>query len=540
MTSALLLAELEVHYPASSTAGTLRASDSGYRSRETDSIGLQVYPPLLDTAFEIDRQISLGPGSSNTSATFGALRLINAEGQLDSLMAEANSDGRAVTVRRGRKLRDRRGIDLDPPYAALTPVFAGVAAPWFLSETHLEVPLRDARYFIEKPLQKHTYAGTGGYEGTEDMEGQLKPKLRGGRLVMVGSTPLGAPVANISPVLIDPVNLVWQVSDGPGLISAVYTGGDAANLTREPAVAELYTGTTYTAGPCPPGTWRACSRPDGLYVQLGSPVANGWQLTCSASGRFRTAGAFSTAAGLAVFLLTEELGVPDSLLDLTSFAALNESQTAACGDYWTGEVTGLDAVGPILASIGAKLVPTRDGRLRAMLLRPVPADAEPEATLTEADIVQVRVQQLPAPLDPPPYRWRVSWRRNYTVQQGSLDPDVTEARRQYIAQPEGYKTWTSAALEAAYQKPSDPEPVSTRLLQPTDAQAMANLYGALWGVPRRLYEVTVRIDVALARDLGQVIQLVYPLGELATGRVGLIVGEQIRSTEDTATLLVLV
>ena len=49
------------------------------------------------------------------------------------------------------------------------------------------------------------YGGTGGYDGTEELEGVRKPKLRG-------------LARNISPVLIDPVNLIYQYNDGPGQV----------------------------------------------------------------------------------------------------------------------------------------------------------------------------------------------------------------------------------------------------------------------------------------------------------------------------------
>ena len=56
---------------------------------------------------------------------------------------------------------------------------------------------------------------------------------------------------------------------------------------------------------------------------------------------------------------------------------------------------------------------------------------------------------------------------------------------------------------------------------------------------RRLYDVSLPLPLALARDLGDVVALTYP-GPLAAGALGRIVGEQIRTADSLATLQVLV
>ncbi len=113
---------------------TLRASDAGYRTRESDPGGLQVYPGVLDAAFEIDRRVSLDPATAST-AGFGAVRLLNAGRRYDAFALTRNSDSRPIRLLHGRKSFDpRRGILLDPPYGDLVPFFAGTATPWSLSE----------------------------------------------------------------------------------------------------------------------------------------------------------------------------------------------------------------------------------------------------------------------------------------------------------------------------------------------------------------------------------------------------------------------
>jgi hypothetical protein len=51
--------------------------------------------------------------------------------------------------------------------------------------------------------------------------------------------------------------------------------------------------------------------------------------------------------------------------------------------------------------------------------------------------------------------------------------------------------------------------------------------------------VAVPLPLALARDLGDVVSLTFP-GPLASGAVGRIVGEQIRTIDDLVTFQVLI
>jgi hypothetical protein len=99
----------------------------------------------------------------------------------------------------------------------------------------------------------------------------------------------------------------------------------------------------------------------------------------------------------------------------------------------------------------------------------------------------------------------------------------------------------STAVSNAWRRPSDPPLVETSLTNATHAAALATLLRDLWCVPgeRRLYDVAVPLSLALARDIGDVVSITYP-GPLAAGGVGRIVGEQIRTLDDLATLQVLV
>jgi hypothetical protein len=509
------------------SSDVLRASDVGYRSRSADTGGVQPYPPLLRSALSIDRQINLSLGASNAAAAWGGLTLSNADGRFDSLAGTYNSDRRAVRVLRGQRTWDAaRQLWLDPPRSSMSLVFAGLSRPWFLGDEGLTIEVRDATYWLERPLLSRLYLGTGAYEGTADMAGQPVPKVRGGLL--------GNPVNNVTPVLVDPSVLLYQVSDGPGGINFVYTGGDFSNMTRAPAVSDPYATT------CPPGQFRVISIPTGLYLQLGSPLSNGWQLTCDAYGHFPAAGAVSQTADVVRYLLTEEVGLPAEYLDLDSFAGAQASFPSISGDYWPQPVSAIDAIAPFLAGMGAQLVPTRDGRLRLAYIASLPSSPPITATFDSTDIVSIRPRQLPADLAPPPGRIRVSYQRNNTLQTNNLDPDVTPTRQQYLAQEYRTATYVSTPIQQSYRTAGDPPAIATRLLSQTNAQALTNRLALMWCAYRRLYDMVVPIDRALGVDLGTVVRITYPRGGFQSGLNGVVVGESIRGGETTSTLTVLI
>jgi hypothetical protein len=245
---------------------------------------------------------------------------------------------------------------------------------------------------------------------------------------------------------------------------------------------------------------------------------------------------------IAKLLMTEDMALPVSMLDVASFTAAQAATGARGGWHWSQPTTGIEAVEILVASVGAKLVPLRDGRLRVVLLTAIPPGTPPAATLSPIEIIGLQPVPLGLPLDPPPYRWRVGYNRNHTIQQSDLDPDVTAERRQFLATGDTFATWANTAILSAYRRPNDPDAFGTALLHPVFAQNLANQLGALWGVlpPRRLFEVALPIEIGLPIELGDVVALQYPIADLDAGALGRVVGEALRAADGTTVLRILV
>lgn len=511
-------------YTYAPASAPVYASDLGYRSRSTDSIGLRVYPGVVLSGLAVDRRVNLDPSRPGVAAAWGSVMLSNADRSLDSLVAVNNSDGRNIKILRGtRTFDDARGIYVDPSYSAFSLAFAGVATPWFLGETALTVPIRDASYWLERPFQASTYGGTGGLDGTANLKGVPIPKTRGGTV--------GNPVRNVTPVLIDPTNRIYQWTDAAGELVTLYEGGNAG-ITFQADVSDLYTGST-TAG-----QYRT-NKARGLF-QLGSSPARA--ITADVTGSFPVAGAVSALGSLVRYMLAEDCGLPSDLLDTSLVAGVDATRAGPYGWYWGPDavVTGDDAIARVMAGTTWVLYPKRNGKLSFMLLAD-PAIFAPQTDFNPSNVVAVTPQPLPAAVSPPPWRFRIGYQHNHTVQTTDLAGAVTDTRKQTLALVDRQTAAVSdSAVLAAYRRPNDPPPITSAALTSTDPAGAATGLHDLWSVVRRVFDVTVPAAVGVLRELGEAVTLTYPVGGLSGGAKGLIVGEQYRADDGVITFQVLV
>lgn len=502
--------------------GLLRVSDTGYLTRHDDPGGVIHYRPLLDTAIELDRQFDLDPLGYGYETAWGSLRLLNPDGQFDGLARGTDTDGRRVRVYLGAKAWDRkRQIHVDPAYAQLLLAFAGSAGPLELDEDAVLLPLRDRSYLLERVWQNDFYGGTGGRDGTEEIAELPKPRLRGG-------TPAN-PARNITPILVDPVSLIYQVSDGPGTIHAVYQRGYGGDIAFQGTTSNLYSGSTN------PGHYRVESTSNGLFFQLGSPPEG--EITVDACGHFRQAGAQTQIGAIVRYLMTEDLGLTGSDVDIGAWTSLDANYGYE-GAIYTGEEERLavEVLGEIMAGIGGRLLTGRTGRLRPYMLN-APEGLAREATFTDSEIVRVSPLPLPESVLPAVWRVRVGYARNHTVQTSDIAAAVTEARRQWLAHEWRYGSWSDPANAARYRRPPELT-IPSILTRKADAEHVASRLGAIWGAGRRLYDVELWMQ-PLDHDIGRAIVLRYPVAGLRDGRLAVIVGEQIRAGEQAVMMRVL-
>jgi hypothetical protein len=502
--------------------GVIRASDLGYISRPGDAPGQVVYPPTLSAGWAITRSARLEPWGSAGAASWGSLRLIALDGRYDALVASCTPDGRPVRILRGAKSFDRsRGLLRDPLYADLVPVFSGVAdGLWRRGETEVEIDLRDASYQGERPIQTALYGGAGGYDGTAGIKGQPKPFCRGGTASF--------PISNVSPVLIDPLNRIYQWNDGPGTLVQLFERG-APVFTFQANTTDLYTGTTAS------GSYRTdVSR--GLF-QLG--VTAQGIITADVTGAFPSGAMVGTAASIAQRILTETLAIDPQFLDLGSLIGLDAARPWTAGIYVTEATDAMTVVDGLLRSLNAWLAPARDGRLRATRMQ-APGTFNPMAAYDEGTIVKAPPRTLPALLTPPPYRIRLAHSRRYTTQDGDWAGAATDARKQLLADPWSYASWVSGTNIATYRKQNDPPPIETALLNPAEAQQVVDEIGAIVGVRRAIRDLEMPMYLAPRHEIGDEISIGFAASNIAAGTRAVVIGDSLDSRRETFTLSVLV
>jgi hypothetical protein len=498
----------------------LRVSDQGYRTRASDVGGVVAYPALLDTAFEIDRRLSLDPAQP-TSRSDGAVRVSNLGNVLDAFVGTRNVDARRLRILIGQKKYDSdRGIYTDPAYSTLAPFFGGLCSSWLLSEDALEVPIKDTSYWTSRPIQSELYGKGTNTDGGPSLLGKAVPLARGGNDAN--------PIKNVPLLQIDQVANLWQWTGGAGTIVHLYEGGKAV-FAYAGDVDDLSVGET------PPGNYRTTNA-KGI-LQLGSPTVN--TITADVTGNFDGAGYITTPIAIAYGVLTELLGFPAEYCDQGAFADVDAAVPYIAGFWDDGTSTGLQIVQDLLTSAGARLGTTRSGLLRPYLLQQTAPGQQAAVALTVDNTISVTPAALPSTLDPPPYRWRVGFNRNWTVQTSGLNASVDDARKVALSVSYETATWTDQEVQSTWLRPGDPAPLVTYLLDADQAQAVAEGHGTFWRSNPGYYTVVVPMEVAAGIDFGDFLSLTWPLGRLAAGATVVVVGEQTRSYDATVSLEVL-
>lgn len=509
---------------APESSESLYASDMGYRTREADAPGLVQYPPILMRGFSIDRRLNLDPGRSAVAAAWGALEFYNGDGRFNGLVTAYNCESRDVRVRWGTKSYDAaRGYDVDPAYADLLLAFGGIAGAWTLQRTTLRVPVRDGSAWLERPIQTKRYSGAGSYNGDAAIAGHAVPMTRG------GTAP--KPVRNVPLKLIDRVNKIYQYNDAAGTIVTLYDAG-VTGYTNIGNTSNLYAGVAPVAGEYRTDNSR------GL-IQIGfNPTGT---LTADVTGQFPSAGAITTGALIARYLLTEDATVPTAYVNTSAFATADSAYPYVAGIHVAdGAMTAVDAVDFILTSMGARLIPSRAGALTPIMLVAPDPGAPTVATYTRDHLIDIQPIALPAAIDPPPWRLQMGFEKNWTKQTSGILAGASDAQRQFAPTDGKTVTWSDSALLLTYVRPNDPPVFGGALLTEADAQAVVNRLGAFYGTRRRAYDCTLPVRLGLARDIGETATLAFALADLGVGKPALLYGERFRPGDGTISYQVFV
>jgi len=490
--------------PGSSVATgpvTLRYSDRDWIGEPTDGMQPNVfYEGRVVTPLMMDTQAPLYPENERrVQRQFGMIEILNSDGEFDSIIQALSVDGRAVTVRFG-------------PYMGRYSDFAVVAsmlgAAWQPGEDMITLAVQDQVYTLDLPVQSNLYGGGGGADGTSDIQGKPKPLCYG-------------EVSNITPVFLDPLNLIYQIHDGPvQSVDAVYDRGGALTLDTGVGtggdVADYAALVSATVGASQFATCLA----QGLF-KIGSSPAG--VITVDAKGD-KTGGTYSNQIDdIATWIFEDRSNISASLIDTASFtsaAALGGPIGLYVDQNQTP--TASQVIDTILQSIGGWWGAEISGKIKAGRIR-IPETTAPDFYFDKFDLLTIAPEQMPIPR----WRQRVAYAQNYTVQRGEdLDVTVTDARRQFLIEPYAIVTSSSATLQIRHPIAQDPAVVPTLLVNQSDAQTVCDYLQLLYGAERQIIRVTTK-RLGLTVNLGACVNLTYPRFGLDGGKNFIVIGRSL-------------
>lgn len=445
-----------------STTTTVYLSDRGYVSGPSESPANTYFAPRVMEALNFQRSMfQTGKLGGQSIPSFGSIILSNADGDLDDFATYA-WDNRDVEVKIGEK-----GADLSKHFT----IFKGKSKSVEFNDLEVNVIIRDGQDSFTRTFPPNVYGGTGGTDGSSIMAGVSKPLCFG-------------EVYNITPVLVDEANNIYQVHDGQiEAIDAVYQNG-----------AEISGFTTDLAN----GRFTLSSAPTGV-------------ITCDVKGAKPSGTYHESVADIIRFIASEYAGFTDpDDFDTTSFSDLNTANNSTVGVYVPEKTNILDVMDQLANSIGAFYGFNRDGEFNVGRLIAPTGTANLELDTTNI----IELQRQPTTI--PNYRINVRYKKNYTVfNEDTLD--ASAADRDFQTRESAVETATSAGTLTVYPN-SEILEVDSRLVGSSAASTEASRLASLYGSQRDIYRIRVKTQ-PFTLKLNDVVKITFPRYDLTGGKL---------------------
>lgn len=355
------------------------------------------YPLRLQTAFAHETTIFEQNVPGQTSISLGATSVNNRDGAYDYLL-DYVWDTRPVTIKKGFA---------EANYSTFTTEFVGGVVEVTADQGSLVFTLRDNSYKLNKPMQTNFYVGNGGKEGGLDLRGKTKPLLFGS-------------ARNITPILVDNVMLTAQIHDGPiTSVSAVYDRANALTFQADFATYALLVASTIQ-----PGKYGTCLA-EG-FVRLGAPPVG--SPVVDAVGQYNN----STPSDMLKSALLGRAGLVAGDLDTTAFTTLaSDFPYAFEGVYFLEPAMDWsDFMEVVVSSLNGYWYVKKNGLVSVGQFR----FRTPSATIRMEDVTSLGKASSPSV----PFRLRVGWGKNPTVQSGTDFVIPRQTLNGYITRPTQY------------------------------------------------------------------------------------------------------
>ena len=421
---------------------------------------------VIGSSVNTTERISVQDGSFASTA-FGDIELSNDDGALDSWLTSDIWANRQITVLHG---------DVRWTRAEFAVIFSGVIEDvGSRDQKTINLKLRDKLQRLNTPVSD-TVLG-----GTTNNKNQLIPLTFG-------------ECHNVSPLLTDPATLEYQVH-----------GGQMERLieVRDNGVP-------------------VASTPNLSTGKFTLPVQPFGKITASVQGDKPAATWNNTVKKIIERLVTGYGEVNNRLvsgdLDASNLTAFDAANTQTIGVYMSGRENLLSICNAIAATVGARLVMSRDGKLRLIKIE-LPASGTPFA-ITTSDILlgslsitqKLEVQSA----------HKLGFAKNWSVQP-NLDTRIPNEHKDLYAKEWLSVTASDATTKTDYRIDAEPEQIDTYFLTSTNANTEATRLLNLFKVPRFIVSFDAHARL-FQLELGQAVNITYPRFGMSGGKSGMVVG----------------
>lgn len=491
---------------------TLRLSTKTLATRPSDTPANVIYDGRISDAGQLDRSLFQdGAISGAPSSSAGAIEFVNADGRLDAWLG-FGFDGRAFTL--------RHLADEALPISSAALIMRGTCARIEASDATriMRLQIRDRLAALDTPLLTARYAGTtttsgATAEGDIDQKDQIKPRIFGS-------------VFNVAPAFVNRFNLIYQVSAGAVAVITVYDGAVPLAFAGDyPTLAVL------VSAAIAPGQFGTC-RNAGLFRLGGSPA-----FTVTADVVEGATAADRSAARI-VGRMLDLVGIAPGDRNATSFNVVHAFNSAEIGILVDGDGSALTAIGQVLNSVGAGLLPNASGVLELFAF-PAPSGV-PVATYTRRDLLasgsSLALVGGPAGDGEGVPAWSVVLNHSrvwQTMNSGSVAGSVSTERKDYLAKSYRQATAQNGVTKIAHLLASEIT-VDTLLTSDTAAAAEAVRRLGLYGVRRNRWAFPVPIDRAV--EIGSVVKVQMRRFGYDGGKLFRVIGRTDDFSERVATL----
>jgi hypothetical protein len=403
----------------------------------------------------------------NARMSFGDIELANTDGAFDGWLLDLWAN---------RKVKVYFGDETWPRYKFVQ-IFDGVVTDIdSKARDKINIKFRDKLELLNSPLTDAKLGGT-----TADKD-RLLPLCFG-------------EVHNITPILVDAANHVYQVHRG-AVFDIIEVRDNEVPITVNKFLDR------------------------GMFQLTAAPSGT---ITCSVQGAVFADGHYYNDVGNLIRRIVQEYGTVVSQrytaadIDAASFDAFVAAHTAPVGLFVSDNMTVLDCCNKLAQSLQAQVLQTRQGLLQLQqvnLFNLLPSD-----TITAADIYDrtLVISERPAVAA----SVQLGFCKNWTVQ-NDIVTEVVEEHRALFAEEWLTTTVWAPWVSAAYRLDVQPTMVETLLITRLDAQNEATRRLNIVSTPRHTY-TAAGVARLLQLKLGQAVTLQHQRFNLAAGKVGMVV-----------------